>query len=161
MDINSDQNVEHTIIQLDDQLEINSNTSTHSDTHSPVQELRRSNRNIKTPNKFKNFYHAPLPRTKTHLVNLGTQSCKYPLSNFLSFDKLSPKHRAYTIPLSEINEPTSYHEAIKHKHWRQAITEELAALEENRTWTIVSKPPNAKAIGCRFVFKTNSIRMEK
>ena len=42
----------------------------------------------------------------------------------------------------------------KYPHWKEAISEELKALEDNETWDIVPLPQHIKPIGCRYVFKT-------
>lgn len=34
------------------------------------------------------------------------------------------------------------------------MQEELKALEDNMTWSLVQLPPNRKAIGCNWVYKT-------
>ena len=41
-----------------------------------------------------------------------------------------------------------------HAHWREAITNELTALKENKTWTITPLPHGVKPISCKYVFKT-------
>ncbi|CAJ2646289.1 unnamed protein product [Trifolium pratense] len=50
-------------------------------------------------------------------------------------------------------EPTSYFEACKHEHWVKAMQSELQALEQNKTWTIVSLPTGVKPIGSKWVYK--------
>ncbi|WVZ17947.1 hypothetical protein V8G54_005269 [Vigna mungo] len=50
--------------------------------------------------------------------------------------------------------PFNYKEALKHAHWRQAMQEEIIALEHNHTWTITTLPPNKKAIWFKWVYKT-------
>lgn len=52
--------------------------------------------------------------------------------------------------------PQTYGEAISSKDgekWRKSIKEELQAHEQNETWELVMKPPGAKAIGCKWVFR--------
>lgn len=56
--------------------------------------------------------------------------------------------------MSDLQEPTSYADAIKLKHWRNAIRTELKALAENNTWIIVPLPPGVNPIKCKYVFKT-------
>lgn len=54
------------------------------------------------------------------------------------------------------DEPQTVKEAKEGKHWKQwqkAMQEEIQALEENNTWTIVDKPPNIKPIKAKWIFK--------
>jgi hypothetical protein len=50
-------------------------------------------------------------------------------------------------------EPGSIDEALQVKEWRGAMTEELASIEENRTWSLVHLPHGHRAIGLKWVFK--------
>ena len=51
-------------------------------------------------------------------------------------------------------EPVSYQEAVKEKKWRDAMDEEIKAIEKNETWELVPLPKGHKAIGVKWVFKT-------
>lgn len=58
--------------------------------------------------------------------------------------------------LSASNVPETYAAAIKSKqseNWKQAMDEELNALEENKTWTLVEKPEHGTIISNRWVFR--------
>jgi hypothetical protein len=50
-------------------------------------------------------------------------------------------------------EPASLAEAMEQECWRKAMVEELAAIEENKTWTLTDLPADRKAIGLKWVFK--------
>jgi len=50
-------------------------------------------------------------------------------------------------------EPQSYEEAITHSGWQQAMQQELQALHDTNTWTIVSLPLGKKPIACKWVYK--------
>jgi len=51
------------------------------------------------------------------------------------------------------DEPASLAEAMKQECWRRAMAEELAAIEENKTWTLTDLPTDRQAIGLKWVFK--------
>jgi len=50
-------------------------------------------------------------------------------------------------------EPWDFSEAMELKEWREACREEISSIEKNRTWNLVNRPPQAKAIGLKWVFK--------
>ncbi|WVZ90938.1 hypothetical protein U9M48_037188 [Paspalum notatum var. saurae] len=51
------------------------------------------------------------------------------------------------------DEPTSVKEAKASKEWRTAMLEEMASIEENKTWSLVDLPRGHHAIGLKWVFK--------
>lgn len=48
--------------------------------------------------------------------------------------------------------PKTYKQAIQYDCWKQAMTEELTALIENRTWDVVTCPSGVQPIGCKWVY---------
>ncbi|WVZ18148.1 hypothetical protein V8G54_005470 [Vigna mungo] len=56
--------------------------------------------------------------------------------------------------LDDLVDPQNYKEALQHDYWQQAMQEEIIALEHN-TRIITTLSPNKKAIGCKWVYKTN------
>jgi hypothetical protein len=48
--------------------------------------------------------------------------------------------------------PNSVRAALKEPNWVAAMTDEFAALQRNRTWTLVDRPPGAKVIAGKWVF---------
>jgi hypothetical protein len=91
-----------------------------------------------------------------HLPPLSSgpqKGTRYPLCNFVSYQRYSPQHRSFIAAVSQDIEPTSYAEAASHSHWQEAMQSELAALEANHTWSLTSLPPGKKPIGCRWVYK--------
>ena len=118
------------------------------------QETRHSKRTIKTP-EYLADYHCRLINHRrqssdcnSNLIHRWGSTC-----NAKNYDKLSEKHRHFSLCISFIEEPTTFHEAIKKKEWRLAIQQELDALERNKTWTIAELPPNKKAISSKWIFK--------
>ena len=51
------------------------------------------------------------------------------------------------------SEPLNFDEAMKDKRWRQAMEEEIKAIEKNNTWELSSLPKGHEAIGVKWVFK--------
>ncbi|PKU62264.1 Retrovirus-related Pol polyprotein from transposon TNT 1-94 [Dendrobium catenatum] len=49
--------------------------------------------------------------------------------------------------------PTTYAQAVKHSHWRQAMSEEFHALQKQATWTLVPAPDHTPILGCKWTFK--------
>lgn len=59
---------------------------------------------------------------------------------------------------SVLVEPKTYKQAIKcqdKEKWILAMEEELRAIRDNNTWTLVD-PPSNRNIGCRWVYKIKS-----
>lgn len=56
----------------------------------------------------------------------------------------------------EIDEPTSFQEAIdspNHKHWMDAMRDEIDSMARNRIWELVDLPPRYKSIRNKWIFK--------
>ncbi|KAL0354232.1 UNVERIFIED_CONTAM: Retrovirus-related Pol polyprotein from transposon RE2 [Sesamum angustifolium] len=110
-----------------------SNTESLHSTHLSPQLLRRSSRIIHRPTRFDDF----ICHTSTPAV-LHTHNTAY---------------MSFVATLSILQEPKSFAEAMKYPEWRQAMHEEIQALEHNKTWRITHLPDGKKAIGCKWVYK--------
>lgn len=55
--------------------------------------------------------------------------------------------------LMAMEEPSSFEEATKLKCWRQAMEEEIEAMEHNKIWELVGLPKGHKPIGLKWVYK--------
>ncbi|KAL3819930.1 hypothetical protein ACJIZ3_005835 [Penstemon smallii] len=89
--------------------------------------------------------HSMITRAKNHIhkPRQRTDGCiRYPLPRALI---------AETTNLAK--EPTSFTEACKSTHWRDAMNNEFNALLQNGTWSLVSPSTNTNVVGCRWVFK--------
>ena len=111
-------------------------------TNVPESFIQTSHRRVKKLAYLQDYY--------CHSV---TSSTIHQISEFLSYDKLSPSYLAFLVSIDKELEPTTYTEAHKHWVWREAAATEIDALEGTRTWVVYSLPPNKKAIGCKWVFK--------
>ena len=78
------------------------------------------------------------------LANLTSFDCfygkPYSIFSFLSDSKLSFKHQAFTSVILSMFEPTFYKQANSIPHWKNAMTNEIKALEKNQTWDLVILP---------------------
>jgi hypothetical protein len=77
---------------------------------------------------------------------------KYPISNYVSSHKLSKSYASFVSQLSSISIPSNVQEALADPRWTEAMVEEMAALEKNNTWDLVTLPKGKKTVGCRWVF---------
>ncbi len=50
-------------------------------------------------------------------------------------------------------EPTYFEQVVRNLKWDNAMDEEMAALDANATWELVTLPKDKKAIGCKWVYK--------
>ncbi|KAH0682513.1 hypothetical protein KY285_020026 [Solanum tuberosum] len=75
------------------------------------------------------------------------------LSNYASYQHISPTYKAYLSKFSTVNEPTSYEEAIQDEKWMTAMQQELQALDDNGTWNLVPWPQGKPVICCKCIFK--------
>ncbi|CAJ2657582.1 unnamed protein product [Trifolium pratense] len=86
-------------------------------------------------------------------VRKPVRSCtKHPLSNFISYSKLSSSFSAFTSKLSSVEIPKNVQVALEVPKWREAVLEEMKALEKNKTWSVMTLPDGKKTVGCKWVF---------
>ncbi|KAA0062437.1 putative mitochondrial protein [Cucumis melo var. makuwa] len=83
----------------------------------------------------------------------GTRSCtKHSISNYVSYENLSPQFRAFTASLHFTTIPKNIYIALEFPEWKNAVMEEMKALEKNNTWEICALPKGHKPVGCKWVF---------
>uniref|UniRef100_A0A2N9IFH9 Integrase catalytic domain-containing protein n=1 Tax=Fagus sylvatica TaxID=28930 RepID=A0A2N9IFH9_FAGSY len=87
-------------------------------------------------------------------LTTSTSGTAHLLSVFLSYSRFSPSHLTFLHALTSSVEPSCYSTTLRHSHWREAMSNELRALEANSTWTLKPLPLGKKPIGCKWVFKT-------
>ena len=74
----------------------------------------------------------------------------YPISAFLSYQKLSSKHFAFINSTVNITTPKTFNEVKKSKEWWCAVVDdEFVSLERLDTWNVCSLPEGKETIGCR------------
>ena len=109
----------------------------------------RPTRVSKQPSYLKD-YQCSLINSVAHVE---THSTSHPIQHFLSYDKLSSSYKLFSLSVSIISEPSSFAKAAEIPEWRAAMDCELEALEENKTWSIVSLPVGKHPVGCKWVYK--------
>ncbi|XP_059315208.1 retrovirus-related Pol polyprotein from transposon RE1 isoform X2 [Lycium ferocissimum] len=123
------------------QVPSDSPSPTPSPTVAPVA-TRQSSRQIK-PSLWMHDY----------VMTSTSNSCLYPISNHVSYQHLSPAYQHALSAYSTFIEPTSFKAASQDPMWVAAMQQEIAALEDNHTWSLVDLPPGKKPIGCRWIYK--------
>lgn len=99
-----------------------------------------------------NTHHAP-PPSPSSSSSPGPGTSRYPLCEYITDSQFSPLHRAFIASVTSNSEPKNLKEAMKLKVWRDAVSNEVVALEGNNTWDITVLPPGKVAIECMWVFK--------
>lgn len=70
--------------------------------------------------------------------------------------QIDSKKKSYANVVRDHIDPNTYEQAMDapdHEMWQIAMTEEVTSLLKKGTWTLVEKPPNAKIIGSKWVYK--------
>ena len=83
----------------------------------------------------------------------GVRACTlHPISHFVSYKKLSPRFQNFVANLDNETLPNSIHEALQHPRWKEAVNEEIKALQKNKTWELAHLPPDKHPVGCKWIF---------
>lgn len=67
---------------------------------------------------------------------------------------LTTREMSEELLVATADEPASFADAEQQACWRQAMNEEMASIEANKTWRLVDPPPRQRPIGLKWVFKT-------
>ena len=113
----------------------------------PSPPVRHSKRIPKPPtwlNQYQTYHVSSSPMTNNSYS---------PVSN-LAITTVQPEFQCFMSHLNQANDPVHFKQAVTDEGWVTAMNTELTALELNNTWILTTLPPNKKAIGCRWVFKT-------
>ncbi|RVW62074.1 Copia protein [Vitis vinifera] len=89
-------------------------------------------------------------------VRKGTRECTnrplYPLSHYVSLKHLSPAHKNFIVSLNTTIIPNTVSEALKKRERKDAMREEMSALEKNKTWEIIERPKGKNIVDCKWIF---------
>ena len=82
----------------------------------------------------------------------GIRSCtKHPISNHVSYGKLSQNFQVFITSLEDDRLPSNIQEALQQPKWKTAVQEEIQALEK---WDMgnFKLPEGKRPIGCKWIF---------
>ncbi|XP_071923066.1 uncharacterized protein [Coffea arabica] len=89
---------------------------------------------------------SPSPAHSSSTESTGTP---YPISHYGTCNQFSLPHCRFLAAITAGRESSSYSEAVRSQCWRDAMKEEIKALEANGTWTIEELPKGKKALGSK------------
>lgn len=75
----------------------------------------------------------------------------YPISNYVSCDRFSPKHQQFLMALQTSVVPKTFQEAMQDPNWGNAVHKEYDSLQDLQTWRFEYLPPIRKLLdvsGC-------------
>lgn len=95
-----------------------------------------------------------LPINEDSVVAPLRCSIRITRSNTCLSGYLDSQFWAYLVETADpTNNDIPFQQAILHPGWHAAMEEELLAIQQTRTWSLVSLPLGRQAIPCRWVFK--------
>ncbi|GJY33993.1 putative RNA-directed DNA polymerase [Tanacetum coccineum] len=114
----------------------------------------RETRNRKQPKHFFD-YQVQLPPSVDHAqASLSQESSTvHRLSYFVTYSHFSNAHKAFLAANDSNDDPKYFHQDIKDDRWKEAMENEIQALEQNRTWTLKNLPEGKHAIDSIWVYK--------
>ncbi|MCO5548313.1 hypothetical protein L7F22_001770 [Adiantum nelumboides] len=71
----------------------------------------------------------------------------------LTYDGYVTHHYDYMAKVVQDVESTCFEDAIDNENWKNAMDEEMTALDVDQTWEMVPLPEGNKAIECKWVYK--------
>ena len=124
---------------------------------SPPPVLRRNDRPQQIFVLLRDFHcgqvgMSPLSSSTTKSGS-SQSSTQYPLSSFICYQSLSPSHQIFVNNITSTLEPKTYEQAFNDPRWCEAMKTELTALENQKTWSLVSLPSHYRPIGSKRVFR--------
>nr|GEV43467.1 putative ribonuclease H-like domain-containing protein [Tanacetum cinerariifolium] len=80
-----------------------------------------------------------------------SRGSRYPIAN-IAKGNLSEEAKAFALSMYSDEIPANTEPALKSKHWKDAMEEEIKALIKNNTWEKRVLQLGKKTVGCRWVF---------
>ena len=70
----------------------------------------------------------------------------------MSLKHLSPAHKNFIVSLNTTLILNTVSETLTKREWKDAVREEMSALEKNKTWEIVERPKGKNIVDCKWIF---------
>ncbi|GKA15002.1 zinc finger, CCHC-type containing protein [Tanacetum coccineum] len=109
-----------------------------------------------TPSPYNYNPHSEEEATTSSTKNSGNIFDHVPVRGFKDLAEIyqnTQEVETQTLLFTE-EEPRNYKEASTDQKWIEAMEIELDSINKNNTWTLTTLPPNQKAIGLKWVYKT-------
>jgi hypothetical protein len=97
-------------------------------------------------------YVSPPPDATPDAELVGEEApCRYRTLESVDHDLEAAD--ANELLFASSGEPITFQEAEPHAAWRAAMMDEMASIEENKTWSLTTLPAGKRAIGLKWVYK--------
>ena len=90
--------------------------------------------------------------TRSSNIPAYLKDYKHDIFNFISYEFCNPSFQSFVASLDSVSIPTNWKLAKEDPKWKEAMLEEMRALEKNRTWELVDLPQGKQPVGCMWVF---------
>jgi hypothetical protein len=140
-------------------LSQNSEAQGQPDLHDSTLSPSTSDGTVSAPFGDLDIPIAQRKQSRSTAGKLPSRLTQYDISNYVSYSSMGPQYNAFIAALdSAVPIPHDWQEAKRCPKWRDAMLEEMEALDKNNTWVLTTLPPNKKIVGCKWVFtvKQNS-----
>nr|GEW59919.1 putative reverse transcriptase, RNA-dependent DNA polymerase, Gag-polypeptide of LTR copia-type [Tanacetum cinerariifolium] len=119
------------------------------------EESEPKSKRVRTQPAHLSEYVVNLPPSVTNSQPGSNQanSTVHPISPFVSYDKFSHSHKAFLTTINFNHEPSCFEQATQDEKWRNAMQQEIKALEKNETWTLEELPEGKRPIDSKWVYK--------
>ncbi|GKA68228.1 putative RNA-directed DNA polymerase [Tanacetum coccineum] len=130
--------------------------ATQNDTNVEQNEHMEEQVNFPTQEDTSGRYVLP-PRAnrgvppKRYSLEKVSRGSRYPIAN-IAKGNLSEKAKAFALSMYSDEIPANTEQALKSKHWKDAINNCCWSTGRSNTWEKRVLPPGKKTVGCRWVF---------
>ncbi|OBS17106.1 hypothetical protein FPOA_12383 [Fusarium poae] len=130
-----------------------------TDTRVPQLQDAQVNNHIPAPAALERHHELQLPRqtrSSRGQPRYALVSNEEPRTEHTDRLNLLTTHIAMAARSIDLSEPRTYKQATQSpsfSQWKEAMTDELQSLEENKTWTMVNAPDNVNILRGKWVYK--------